>query len=159
MADNLNAEQRHRAMSSVGQRDTTPEIAIRQELHRRGFRYRLHDRHLPGKPDLIFPKWNAVIFVHGCFWHGHECSRFSWPKTRKSFWRKKIQSNRERDAAVRVALQKLGWRIGVVWECSLRGPKQLGIESVGKRCSAWLKGKQQFLELRETGCEVVVDKS
>ena len=91
-------------------------MIIRRGLHARGFRYRLHERRLPGRPDLILPKYHAVIFVNGCFWHGHECALFKWPKTREEFWREKIGSNIARDKASSEALNGAGWRIAVVWE-------------------------------------------
>lgn len=112
-------------MSGIRSKDTKPEILIRKALHARGFRYRLHCKDLPGKPDLCFPKHKAVIFVHGCFWHGHDCHLFKWPSTRPEFWRAKIARNREVDAASREKLLTQGWCVGVVWECALRGRTRL----------------------------------
>jgi DNA mismatch endonuclease (patch repair protein) len=122
MADVLTSEQRRFNMSRIRGRDTKPEMVIRRGLHGQGLRYRLHDRSLPGRPDLVFPKYRAVIFVHGCFWHGHDCPMFKPPSTRREFWTQKITSNRTRDEAAVAALLELGWRAAIVWECSLRGP-------------------------------------
>ena len=121
MVDVLTPEQRRHNMQSVRQRDTKPEMLIRRGLHTRGFRYRLHQKTLPGRPDLVFPKLHAVVFVNGCFWHGHDCPLFKLPTTRQEFWQKKIEGNRIRDAKAIKSLQQSGWRVLIVWECSLRG--------------------------------------
>lgn len=110
---------RSRMMSSVGQRNTKPELELRRALHRSGLRYRLHDKRLPGRPDLVFPRFRAVIFVHGCFWHAHECRLSKVPATRAEFWEMKFSNNRQRDARVLEALRKHGWRTAVVWQCAL----------------------------------------
>ncbi|MCK0166223.1 very short patch repair endonuclease [Jannaschia sp. S6380] len=117
-------------MQSVRGRDTKPEMLIRSGLHARGLRYRLHHRGLPGKPDLVFPKHRALILVHGCFWHGHACPLFKWPKTRQEFWHEKIEGNRTRDRRTIEALHQAGWRILIVWECSMRGPKRLVLQDL-----------------------------
>lgn len=103
-------------------------MLVRRLVHAMGFRYRLHDRRLPGSPDLVFPRLRKVIFVHGCFWHRHEdihCKLARWPKSRLDFWRPKLQGNRERDLRHQAELEKLGWRIFVVWECRMRDKEQL----------------------------------
>lgn len=115
-------EQRSRNMSRVRAKNTRPELLLGRALHAAGLRYRLHAAKLPGRPDLVFPARRAVIFVHGCFWHGHECPRFQLPATRTVFWREKIEENHVRDARVAADLRGKGWRIFTVWECSLRGP-------------------------------------
>ena len=135
-------------MSGIRSKNTRPEMIVRSGLHRAGLRYRLHDKSLPGKPDLVFPKHRAVIFVHGCFWHRHDCSLFKWPKTREEFWRKKIERNREVDARALAALGEAGWRCGVVWECALKGGRQERRESPISDCVRWLKGKKRNLEIR-----------
>jgi DNA mismatch endonuclease, patch repair protein len=124
MADVLTPEQRRHNMQRVQGRDTKPEMLVRRNLHSRGFRYRLHRSDLPGRPDLVFPKYHAVIFIHGCFWHGHDCPLFQWPATRKGFWREKIERTRTRDRQAIKELKEAGWRILVVWECALRGPER-----------------------------------
>jgi DNA mismatch endonuclease, patch repair protein len=118
MADNLTAAQRRKTMAAVKSRDTTPELAVRSLVHRMGFRYRLHTSDLPGSPDLALRKHHAVIFVHGCFWHGHSCRRKRpKPQTNSDYWQAKIARNRRRDRRVRRSLRKAGWRVLVVWEC------------------------------------------
>ena len=108
-------------MASIRSRDTKPELIVRRHLHGLGYRYRLAPRNLPGKPDLVLPKHRAVIFVHGCFWHGHAGCRFATvPATRTEFWTDKITANRARDSAKEAQLHALGWRVAVVWECALK---------------------------------------
>lgn len=112
---------RQRIMKSVRSRNTRPELAVRRFLHGAGLRYRLHDRSLPGSPDLVFRTYRAVVFVHGCFWHRHPgCSRATTLKTRTDFWRAKFDANVVRDQAAIAALEEQGWRVLVVWECSTR---------------------------------------
>lgn len=111
-------------MSKVRGKDTKPEMAVRSYLHRRGLRYRLHDRSLPGKPDLVFKSRRVVVFVHGCFWHGHPgCSKARIPKTREEFWRSKIETNAARDRRSIRRLRALGWRVLVVWQCRISDRK------------------------------------
>ncbi len=107
-------------MSGIRGKDTKPELLVRRYLHGQGFRFRLHDKRLPGKPDLVLPKWKTVVFVHGCFWHWHDCRYFKLPGTRTEFWREKLAGNRARDKAVRQKLEALGWHVIVVHECELR---------------------------------------
>lgn len=112
---------RSRTMRQVKDRDTTPEMMVRREIHRLGYRYRLHRKDLPGKPDLVFPGRRKVIFVHGCFWHGHDCARGARvPKTNREYWTNKIARNVERDRLNRERLDALGWDSMVVWECELK---------------------------------------
>lgn len=125
-------------MAGIRGKDTAPEMALRSGLHRLGFRFRLHVRKLPGRPDLVFPKRHAVIFVHGCFWHGHTCPLFKWPGSRVDFWRAKIEANRVRDEAAITTLQAEGWRVLTVWECALKGKNRLPAGQVVHRASAWL---------------------
>lgn len=127
-------------MSGIGPKDTKPEMQVRRGLHALGHRYRLHARELPGRPDLVFPKRRAVIFINGCFWHGHACHLFRWPGTRPEFWRAKIGGNILRDQQTRQKLQEAGWRVLDVWECSLRGRERLCLDAVLKRCADFLEG-------------------
>ncbi len=119
--DVFSPEKRSAVMRAVKSTDTKPEIAVRKALHALGYRYRLNVKTLPGKPDLVFPKHRAVIFVHGCFWHGHSCKRGKRvPKTNTAYWTEKIARNKARDKKNTAALKKLGWRVITVWECELK---------------------------------------
>ena len=149
-ADVVDAATRSRMMSGIRGRDTKPEMVIRRGLHARGYRYRLHSRRLPGRPDLVFPSRKAVIFVHGCFWHGHGCPLFKWPATRAEWWREKIEGNRARDAAIREQIADLGWRQLRVWECALKGTQRLPPDAVLDEIAAWLEGHGADHETRGT---------
>ncbi|AKH68796.1 T/G mismatch-specific endonuclease [Spongiibacter sp. IMCC21906] len=138
---------RSRNMSAIRGKDTKPEMLIRRALHARGFRYRLHSQKLPGSPDLVLPKYRAAIFVHGCFWHRHNCSMFHWPSSRKDFWRKKLDANYERDERNVNALLVAGWRVAVVWECCLRGKHKRGDDSVADTLSDWLTSDKYFFTI------------
>ncbi len=121
MADKVSPEQRSRNMSRVKGRDTKPEKIIRSLLYSMGYRFRLHRRDLPGKPDIVLPKHKKAVFIHGCFWHGHEgCPRAARPTTNTEFWNKKIDSNIKRDAAAQKELPALGWAYLIVWQCEMR---------------------------------------
>ena len=134
-------------MAGIRGSNTKPELVIRSALHRQGYRFRLHRKDLPGKPDLVFPQHRAVLLVHGCFWHGHGCHLFKWPKTREQFWRNKIASNVERDHRQFAALVSMGWRVATVWECALKGRNRLSIETVTETCAAWLESDKRELGL------------
>lgn len=124
--DSLSPEQRARTMSRIKGRNTGPELLVRKLLHRMGFRFRLHARELPGTPDIVLPKYRAVIFVNGCFWHGHEgCPRATIPETRRDFWIKKITSAKERDRKAEAALTATGWRVLTLWQCELKNTAAL----------------------------------
>ena len=119
--DKLTKEQRHRCMSAIKSRDTKPELLVRRFLFSRGFRYRLHHPRLPGHPDVVLRKYRTVIFVNGCFWHGHEgCKNYVLPKTNAEFWRNKIERNKSRDKEEQRKLASMGWHCITVWECQLR---------------------------------------
>jgi DNA mismatch endonuclease, patch repair protein len=121
MADVHNKETRSFNMSRIRGKDTKPELLIRRFLHARGYRYKLHDKTLPGKPDLVFPKYKTVLFIHGCFWHGHaNCRFYVVPKTRTDWWLVKINSNKSNDEKAISALKKDGWKIITIWECRLK---------------------------------------
>lgn len=140
MPDVVDAPTRSRMMSGIRGRDTKPELLIRKGLHARGYRYRLHPRTLPGKPDLAFPSRKAAIFIHGCFWHGHGCPLFKWPSTRAEWWRAKIEGNRARDRAVRAELAGMGWRQLRVWECALKGRRRRDPDALLDLVADWLDG-------------------
>ncbi len=147
MADVVDPATRSRMMSGIRGKNTKPELMIRKALHARGFRYRLHCK-LPGKPDLCLPKYRAVIFVHGCFWHGHDCHLFKWPSTRPEFWREKIARNKAVDAAAEAKLLADGWRVATVWECALKGRARLDLENITNRLGDWVTGSVDVLVIR-----------
>ena len=122
MPDILNPTQRSYCMSRIRGKDTKPEILVRKGLHARGFRFRLQDRGLPGRPDIVLPKYGVAIMVNGCFWHGHKGCRYATrPKTNEEFWEAKIARNRHRDEVTEAHLEALGWTVITIWECELRG--------------------------------------
>ncbi|RYZ84836.1 MAG: DNA mismatch endonuclease Vsr [Proteobacteria bacterium] len=124
MADVHDKATRSFNMSRIKSKDTKPEMIVRRFLHSQGFRYRLHVKDLPGKPDIVLPKYKTVIFVHGCFWHGHEgCRYFVVPKTRTEWWLSKINRNRLNDAKKKHTLEVIGWNVVTIWECHLKGDK------------------------------------
>jgi DNA mismatch endonuclease (patch repair protein) len=126
MVDSLSRKHRSWNMSRIRSRDTGPELLVRSALHRAGYRFRLHSKVLPGRPDIVLPKYHTVVFVHGCFWHRHKGCRFAYtPKSRVAFWNEKFRSNIERDRRNSKALRKLGWRVLTVWECQATSPERL----------------------------------
>lgn len=150
MIDIVDTQTRSRMMAGIGGKDTKPELVLRRALHTRGLRYRLHGKGLQGKPDLVFPRFKAVIFVHGCFWHRHsECRFTTTPSTRPEFWQAKFAANVVRDHAVRVGLTESDWRIAVIWECALR--KQEQVEAAADRLGAWLRSGATEVEIGEKG--------
>ena len=131
-------------MAGIGGKDTKPELILRRALHARGLRYRLHDRKLSGTPDLIFRRFGAVCFVHGCFWHRHAgCPYATDPATRPDFWQAKFRANVERDRRARRDLLEAGWRVAIVWECALRGGQA---EGTSLRLEQWLRSAAQDFE-------------
>ena len=148
MADIVPAEVRSRMMANIRGKNTKPELILRKALHAAGFRYRLHNRALPGAPDIILPRYRAVIFVHGCFWHGHDCPLFRWPATRPDFWREKIARNQTVDARNEKQLEKLGWRQSIVWECALKGKARQPLADVIAACALWLQSDDRRIEIR-----------
>ncbi len=140
MADVVDPATRSRMMSGIRGKNTKPELLIRKALHARGFRYRLHCD-LPGKPDICLPKYRAVIFVHGCFWHGHDCRHGAVAsKTNAAFWSAKIAANRERDARKRRELEARGWHVEIVWECQLKDRSRL--ERLASRLASRQRGSR-----------------
>ncbi|MAB82040.1 MAG: very short patch repair endonuclease [Phycisphaerae bacterium] len=126
MTDTLSPSQRSEMMSRIRGRDTKPELQVRSILHRMGYRFTLDNRDMPGSPDIVLPRYDVAIFVHGCFWHRHEGCRYATtPKTRRSFWNAKFQANIARDRRVTAALRRDGWRVWTVWECQLRAPEKV----------------------------------
>ncbi len=122
-------------MQAVKSKDTAPELLVRRLAHSLGYRFRLHRKDLPGKPDLVFPRLHKALFVNGCFWHGHDCARGARvPVQNRPYWTRKIARNKERDAATRTALTALGWKVAVLWECELKEPGR-----VAKRLAGFLR--------------------
>ena len=127
MADKLTPEQRHLCMSHIRGKDTKPEMFVRKALWQLGYRYRLNVADLPGRPDIVLPKYKTIIFVNGCFWHGHEgCKKFTVPETNRDFWMAKIERNRQRDLETFSALRVLGWNVITVWSCELSTKEKRG---------------------------------
>lgn len=148
MPDVVDSETRSRMMSGIRGKDTKPELLIRHALHAKGLRYRLHAKDIPGRPDIVFPRFRSVIFVHGCFWHGHDCPLFRLPETRTEFWRAKIERNQERDKEVVAMLMESGWRHLVVWECAIKGKDRLPLETVANQAADWVRGSTGLIEIR-----------
>lgn len=148
MADVVSPQKRSEMMAGIRGKNTKPEQFIRKALHRKGYRYRIHAAKLPGKPDLVLPKYNAVIIVHGCFWHGHDCHLFKWPQSRTDFWKAKITKNRENDAKALNALEAMDWRILTVWECALKGKERLEPDQIIDQITCWLHSDDRFCEIR-----------
>jgi DNA mismatch endonuclease (patch repair protein) len=148
MADVVNRETRSRMMAGIGARNTQPELVVRRALHKAGFRFRLDDRSLPGRPDIVLRKHRAVIFVHGCFWHRHTGCRYAaTPKTRPEFWAEKLGRNVQRDEEARALLRDSGWRVATVWECETR----VADEAFVSRLSEWLRSDDGEFETALAG--------
>jgi len=149
MADIKTPLARSKNMSAIKSKNTKPEIKIRKALFDRGYRYRLHDKKLPGKPDIILPKYNTVIFIHGCFWHGHQnCYLYKVPASNTEFWGKKINDNKRRDKAVTAALLEKGWRILIIWECSIKGKNKLNFDDVITQTENFIHSCQKIDAIR-----------
>jgi DNA mismatch endonuclease (patch repair protein) len=151
MSDVVDVSTRSRMMAGIRGKNTQQEVEIRKRLFALGFRYRLHDKKLPGKPDLVLPRYKAVIFVHGCFWHAHDCYLFKLPATRKGFWKKKLLGNRKRDGANVAELTKLGWRVLIIWECAYRAAgkkRDIELDRITAKAAKWLRSGQRRYEIR-----------
>lgn len=133
MIDTRTPKKRSQIMASVRSKDTGPELVVRKLLTQEGYRYRLHKKGLPGRPDIVFPGKKKIIFVHGCFWHGHRCSKGALPKSRLDYWKPKIEKNKERDLKNRKALVKDGWKVLTIWQCQLKN-----IENIRKKLNKFL---------------------
>ena len=146
--DRVNREKRSEMMAGIRSKNTKPELLIRSGLFKSGFRYRVNTK-IFGKPDIVLKKFNAVIFIHGCFWHGHiGCDNFKIPKSNTRFWIEKIDRNRKRDGDVLNLLHATGWRICIIWECAIRGKTQLSkIDKTIKKISKWLHSKRVWMEV------------
>lgn len=137
-------------MSAVRSRGTRSEIDLRRRLSALGFRYRVNVRDLPGRPDIVFPKYKSVVFIHGCFWHSHECPFGAAPQTRRVWWKRKLEGNRVRDQDVLAILHGVGWRTAVVWECSFRGAgakRDTTLDSIARRIAVFVRSRRRHLEI------------
>ena len=149
MADIVSPEKRSSMMSGIRGKDTKPEIIIRCLLHQFGYRFRLHRKDLPGRPDIVLPKWRTVIFVNGCYWHGHEdCHLFRPPKTRTEFWTNKIEKNQARDQRNHTALEDAGWKVLVIWECAVSKKLSLTAEQLEAAIAAALASSESQITIR-----------
>jgi DNA mismatch endonuclease, patch repair protein len=149
MADIVTQQKRSSMMSGIHSRNTRPELVIRKELFNRGYRYRLHVISLPGKPDIVLKKYNAVILINGCFWHAHECNLFKWPKTNEDFWRGKISENRKRDEDNCAKLVVMGWRVLTIWECALKGKNKIPLQIIIDIVTSWLNSDNTQYEISQ----------
>lgn len=149
MVDKVDSATRSRNMAAIKSRNTTPELFIRSMLHKRGFRFRLHVKDLPGKPDIVLPKYHAVIFINGCFWHGHpNCRLYKLPGTRTEYWQKKITRNQANDARSIALLLESNWRVCIIWECKIRASKK-DFNPLIDIISNFLNSTTPFIEVRE----------
>lgn len=149
MADIVSAETRSRMMSAIRGENTKPELVVRRLLHRLGYRFRLHRKDLPGKPDIVLPKHRTVVFVNGCYWHGHkDCHLFRLPRSREAFWSEKIDANRQRDQRNCGALIELGWSVIVIWECAVAKSRQLSVEELERRLDEAFEDDEGHTEIR-----------
>ena len=147
MVDITIPEKRSSMMSGIKSKNTRSELLIRKGLHRMGFRYQLHRKDLPGKPDLVFPKHHSVVFINGCFWHAHGCHIFKWPSTRVEFWKEKIGANKIRDERNIQACIAMGWKVLVIWECALKGKFRCNPNEVIHTTANWLLYDSQSAEI------------
>ena len=150
MADIVTPEKRSEMMAGIRGKNTRGELIVRRGLHRMGFRFRLHDAKLPGKPDIVLPRYKAVILVHGCFWHGHGCHLFKWPSSRIDFWKTKITRNQQKDVETLVELKELGWRVLIIWECATKGKSKVPLNRMLELIAEWVVKGGQILEVRST---------
>lgn len=146
--DAVDKETRSRMMASIRSSNTRPELLVRKALHSRGFRFRINSRKLPGSPDIVLKKFNAAIFIHGCFWHGHRCSLFRMPASNSDYWPEKIRKNRARDRKCLLALLSMGWRVCIVRECAIRKAlRKPGLPGIATRLSSWIRSSRDRLEI------------
>ena len=150
MTDVVSKITRSKMMSGIRGKNTVPELIIRKGLHSKGFRYRLHYKKLPGKPDIVLPANKAIVLVNGCFWHGHNCHLFKWPSTNAEFWKDKITNNKRRDDLNIALYMDRGWKVLIVWECCLRGRARWPVASVLDLIAEWIRDGQGFKEIMGT---------
>ena len=140
MVDVVDPATRSRMMAGIKGKDTKPELLIRRLLHARGFRFALKPARLPGRPDIVLPRWRVAVFVHGCFWHWHRCSLSKMPSSNRPFWEEKLQKNSDRDAQAQMQLVSMGWRVATIWECATRtAAAKAGLEQVMTELANWIR--------------------
>lgn len=149
MVDHLTPAERSRNMARIRSKNTEPEMCIRKGLHALGYRYILHSAKIPGKPDIVLPKYRAVIFIHGCYWHGHDCGQAKLPKSNGSYWLPKIARNQERDARNLAAVEAAGWRHLVIWECAFRRKGEIGLEETVREAAEWVTNGDNSAEIQQ----------
>jgi DNA mismatch endonuclease, patch repair protein len=148
MVDTVDTATRSRMMAGIGSRNTQPELLVRRHLHARGFRYTLDGAGLPGRPDIVLPKWKVAIFVNGCFWHWHGCHLSKIPDTNRAFWETKLMANQTRDDVSQMAIVSTGWRVAIVWECALRGHlAESKLPRLMQNFERWIRGKSKHMVL------------
>jgi len=147
MTDVHDRQTRSRNMAAIRNSNTKPELRVRKELHRRGLRYSLKNRALPGKPDVVLSKYRVAVFVHGCFWHRHNCNYFKLPKTNTEFWKNKISANVQRDIEVIRQITDIGYRVLVIWECSFKGRNKERLDSLFESIILWIRLDERTSEI------------
>ena len=147
MTDVHDRQTRSRNMAAIRNSNTKPELRVRKELHRRGLRYSLKNRALPGKPDVVLSKYRVAVFVHGCFWHRHNCNYFKLPKTNTEFWKNKISANVQRDIEVIRQITDIGYRVLVIWECSFKGRNKERLDSLFESIILWIRFDERTSEI------------
>ena len=148
MTDVHDKDTRSRNMAAIKSKNTTLELWLRKRLHAKGFRYRVNAKILPGKPDIVLTKYKAVIFIHGCFWHMHDCPLFVLPKSRTTWWNEKLKKNQNRDQDNINKLHDLDWRILIVWECAIKGRLKLSEDDVIRKTTTWIHSDNSFSEIK-----------
>ena len=147
MTDVHDRQTRSRNMAAIRNSNTKPELRVRKELHRRGLRYSLKNRALPGKPDVVLSKYRVAVFVHGCFWHRHNCNYFKLPKTNTEFWKNKISANVQRDVEVIRQITDIGYRVLIIWECSFKGRNKERLDSLFESIILWIRLDERTSEI------------
>lgn len=151
MADIVDPTTRSRMMSGIRGKDTRPEIMVRRALHARGFRFGVKQSRLPGRPDVVLPRWKVAVFVHGCFWHWHGCPLSKMPSSNRTFWKTKLAGNQDRDLRAQITLISMGWRVAMIWECSLRGQAaRTRFDSVMDELAHWIRNQTTVVAFETT---------
>ena len=138
---------RSKIMASIPGKNTRPELIVRKSLHHKGFRYRIHEKRLPGTPDLSLPKYKVAIQINGCFWHGHSCPSFRPPQHRREYWQSKIEMNKTRDRKNNKTLLNMGWRLMVIWECAIQGPRRIDLDILMSIIENWILVGNDYIEI------------